>query len=109
MGSKFDFVDAELERRRASNQMRALRSVSPRGGVAVCAEGRALLNFSSNDYLGLSSHPLLRQRAAEFAERYGMGATAARLVCGSHPGFAQVEERLARLKGEARALVLNSG
>jgi 8-amino-7-oxononanoate synthase len=68
-----------------------------------------LVNFSSNDYLGLASHPLLQARAVEFVERYGTGATAARLVCGSQPGFAQVEQTLAGLKQAERALVLNSG
>lgn len=109
MQAKFDFMCAELARRQKAGQLRSLRTWAPGGGARVRAEGRALVNFSSNDYLGLASHPLVRARAVEFVEHYGAGATAARLVCGSQPGFAQVEQTLARLKQTERALVLNSG
>lgn len=109
MQAKFDFMRAELARRQKAGQLRSLRTWAPCGGVRVRAEGRTVVNFSSNDYLGLASHPLVRARAIEFVEHYGAGATAARLVCGSQPGFAQVEQTLARLKQTERALVLNSG
>ena len=109
MGSKFDFIDIELARRRQMGQLRTLRTTHPCGGTEVIVDGRRLINFSSNDYLGLASHPLLRQRAAEFAERYGAGATASRLMAGSHPGFSVVEQKLAELKQTDRALVFNSG
>ena len=109
MGSKFDFVDQELARRRQTGQLRRLRTLESRGRTEVCADGRALLNFSSNDYLGLASHPLLRSRAAEFTDRFGTGATSSRLVCGSNPGFDRVESTLAQLKQTAKALILNSG
>jgi 8-amino-7-oxononanoate synthase len=75
----------------------------------VEVEGRRLVDFSSNDYLGLASHPLVLARAAEYLRQYGAGARASRLVSGSHPGFGPVEEKLARLKGRPCALVLNSG
>ena len=109
MQAKFDFIHAELARRQQAGQMRSLRTWDPCSGARVRADGRELVNFSSNDYLGLASHPLVQARAIEFVERYGAGATAARLICGSQPGFAQVEQTLARLKQTARALVLNSG
>ncbi|MEE3258590.1 MAG: 8-amino-7-oxononanoate synthase [Candidatus Latescibacterota bacterium] len=109
MESKFDFIDAELMRRRQAGQLRQLRTLAPGGGSIVCADGHQLVNFSSNDYLGLASHPLLQARAVEFAERYGTGARASRLISGSHPGFSGVEETLAKLKQTERALVLNSG
>ena len=109
MGSKFDFIDAELKRRRQAGQLRQFRTVEPCGGSIVRADGRQLVNFSSNDYLGLASHPLLQARAVEFVERYGTGARASRLISGSHPGFLGVEETLAKLKQTERALVLNSG
>ena len=109
MQAKFDFIHAELARRQQAGQMRSLRTWEPCGRARVRAQGRELVNFSSNDYLGLVSHPLLQARAIEFVERYGTGATAARLICGSQPGFAQVEQTLAGLKQTERALVLNSG
>lgn len=109
MGSKFDFIDRELARRREAGQLRALRTLQSSGRTSIRADGRKLINCSSNDYLGLASHPLLQQRAIEFAARYGAGATASRLISGSHPGFVKVEETLAGLKQTARALVFNSG
>ena len=109
MQTKFDFMRAELARRQQAGQLRSLRTWAPGGRARVRAQGRELINFSSNDYLGLASHPLVRARAIEFVEHYGAGAGAARLVCGSQPGFAQVEQTLAKLKQTERALVLNSG
>ena len=109
MQAKFDFIHAELARRQQAGQMRSLRTWEPCSRARVRAQGRELVNFSSNDYLGLASHPLVQARTIEFVERYGAGATAARLICGSQPGFAQVEQTLARLKQTERALVLNSG
>ena len=109
MQAKFDFIHAELARRQQAGQTRSLRTWEPCGGARVRAHGRELVNFSSNDYLGLASHPLVQARAIEFVERYGTGATAARLICGSQPGFAEVEQTLAKLKQTERALVLNSG
>jgi len=75
----------------------------------VEVKGRRLVNFSSNDYLGLAAHPLLVERGHAFAQAYGAGSRASRLVCGSHPGYLKVEAKLARLKGTEAALVLNSG
>jgi 8-amino-7-oxononanoate synthase len=75
------------------------------GGTA----GPTLLNFSSNDYLGLSRHPECIRRAAQWGERWGVGATASRLVCGTLEPHARIEARLARLKSTEAALVLNSG
>ena len=109
MGSKFDFIDAELARRRDAGQLRRLRTLKPVGDSGVRSDGRVLANFSSNDYLGLASHPLLVARAVEFTERYGTGARASRLISGSHPGFEKVESTLAGLKSTERALILNSG
>lgn len=109
MTDKYAFMSAELERREREGLRRRLRPIVPESGMEVEVEGRRLVNFSSNDYLGLASHPLVIARAAEYLRQYGAGARASRLVCGSHPGFAPVEEKLARLKGRDCALVFNSG
>ncbi|MGJ8723384.1 MAG: aminotransferase class I/II-fold pyridoxal phosphate-dependent enzyme [Roseibacillus sp.] len=57
-----------------------------------------LLNFSSNDYLGLAQHPALRQAAIEATRLHGTGATASRLVCGTFSYHRELEEHLAQLK-----------
>ncbi len=69
----------------------------------------SLLNVSSNDYLGLSQHPLLKARAGAWAAAHGAGAGASRLVTGTLELHAQVEARLAALKGTEAALLFASG
>jgi len=71
--------------------------------------GRELVNVSSNDYLGLSCHPELIARSAQWGKRWGVGSSASRLVSGNIEPFAQVEEKLASGKGTETALVLVSG
>lgn len=81
----------------------------PLNGPVVRVDGRDLINFCSNDYLGLARHPLLVQRSIQYLNTYGAGATASRLICGNHEGVAAVEEKLARLKQTEAALIFNSG
>ena len=68
-----------------------------------------LLNFSGNDYLGLSTHPLLKQRAQEWTASHGTGAGASRLVTGTLALHERVEAKLAALKGTEAALLFASG
>lgn len=88
---------------------RHLRTVTPAAPGQVTADGRSLLNFSSNDYLGLSQHPLLIERAQQWAGQYGAGAQASRLVCGNLDLHEHIETRLAQLKGTEAALLFASG
>ena len=97
---------ADLDRRHVR---RALRPVRPKGAGRIRRDGRSLINFSSNDYLGLSTHPLLVERACEWTRLWGAGSTASRLVCGTLELHAEVEAKLARLKGTEAALLFNSG
>ena len=71
--------------------------------------GRALANFSSNDYLGLAAHPALREAAAKAVEKYGAGAGSARLISGSQKPHAELEVALADFKGGGAALAFSSG
>jgi len=106
---KYRFIEEELNRRRRRSHLRRLQSVTPLEGVDVRVGDRTAVNFCSNDYLGLSKHPLLIKRAIEFTKRYGAGSTASRLICGNYDCFQAVEEKLADLKGTEAALILNSG
>lgn len=78
-------------------------------GARIDAEKGPLLNFSSNDYLGLSHHPEVIRRAQDFAGEWGAGAGASRLVCGTLEIHRTAEEKLARGKGSEAALILASG
>ena len=103
-----DFEEA-LGRAQAQDRRRRLRPLQPLDGGRVRIDGRELIDLSSNDYLGLSRHPALIERAREWASRYGVGAGASRLVRGTFEIHAAVEARLAALKGTQAALLFASG
>lgn len=108
--SAFDiFLRDRLEEIEAANLRRSLRTVSGVQGAEIVCEGRRLLNFSSNDYLGLAAHPRLRDAAREALEEAGTGVGASRLVCGSHEEHERLEETLARFKRTEAALSFSSG
>ena len=90
-------------------RLRRTPVVTARHGILAERGGRTLLSFSCNDYLNLSRHPEVIKAAVAAAERYGVGAGASRLVTGNHPLYAELESRLAQLKGTAAACVFGSG
>ncbi|MFC1494851.1 8-amino-7-oxononanoate synthase [Thermodesulfobacteriota bacterium] len=106
---KIDFIENELTKREANHLLRRLKRVTPLSGVEIEVDGRRMLNFCSNDYLGLYNHPFLKERSKAFIDKYGAGSTASRLVCGNYDCFEKVENRLSELTGQKGALVFNSG
>ncbi|MBN8460583.1 MAG: 8-amino-7-oxononanoate synthase [Verrucomicrobia bacterium] len=98
-----------LSQLRADGLLRTLRPLETAPGVRVGRGGRSLLNFASNDYLGLAGHPVLAAALIEGVRRYGAGSTASRLVCGTQPPHALLEERLADAKQSGAALAFSSG
>ena len=97
---------AELD---ARNLRRRLVGTMRQDGIWVVRDGRRLMSFSCNDYLNLTRHPRVVEAAAAALRRYGVGSGASRLVTGNHPLFAELEARLARLKGTEAACVFSSG
>ncbi len=71
--------------------------------------GRKLINFSSNDYLGLANHPLLIERTIEFAERYGASASSSRSVTGNAIFHEEIEQKLAVALNKPAAIILGTG
>ncbi|ABK42560.1 8-amino-7-oxononanoate synthase [Magnetococcus marinus MC-1] len=100
---------AFCQSREAAGQWRQLHAVQPLPRGRVLRDGVELINFSSNNYMGLADHPLLKQRAMAWTEQWGTGAQASRLVCGDLEPFARIEARLVAGKGCEAALVLNAG
>jgi 8-amino-7-oxononanoate synthase len=90
-------------------KLRRAPAVTARAGIWAERDGRRLLSFSCNDYLNLSQHPEVIAAAIHATARYGVGAGASRLVTGNHPLYAELEGRLARLKGADAACVFGSG
>ncbi len=101
-------IDAFLEKQAEGGLLRCLTEVFPLGGGKMLSGGREYVNFSSNDYLGLSSHPALARAAAD-ALSSGAGSSASRLMSGSTQSHHILEDRTARFKGKPASLVFNSG
>ena len=93
----------------ARDETRRLRVVEAIDGGRVRRDGRMLIDFSSNDYLGLARHPMLIERAREWTRAAGTGARASRLLTGTSGMHLAVEARLAAFKRTERALVFASG
>jgi len=89
-------------------RLRTVIAHTPMDAMVVERDGRRLLNFSGNDYLGLARDPRLAQAAARGAG-LGVGAAASRLVCGTFPVHERLEQALCALKGTEAALVMGSG
>ena len=104
-----DLLAGELQRLTDANLRRSLRVIDRSECVLLTISGREIVNFSSNDYLGLASHPALAEAMAEGARRWGTGATASRLICGTTAEHAALEEELAAAKGTEAALVFSTG
>ncbi len=108
MRSLDDFAGEKLDALERKN-LRRSPAVTTRDGIWAERDGRRLLSFSCNDYLNLGRHPEVIAAAIEATGRYGVGAGASRLVTGNHPLYAELEGRLARLKGTDAACVFGSG
>src|ERR1700730_1848658 len=109
MRSLDDFARPTLAALETQTLRRMLADTARLDGVWVERNGRRLLSFSCNDYLNLSQHPAITTDAIAATERYGVGAGASRLVTGNHPLFAELEARLAGLKGTEAVCVFGSG
>lgn len=99
----------ELEDLKAKNLYRKFRVLEDPRGTRATFEGRDLLLFCSNDYLGLSRHPRVIKAAQKALKQYGVGAGAARLISGTTDAHRSLEKKIAQFKGKERALVFGSG
>jgi len=98
-----------LDELAASGLRRRLRSLDSVNGAVVRIDGRDVVNWCSNDYLGLSAHPALAEAAARAAAEWGIGARASRLLSGTTRWHAELEQSLASWFGADAALVYPSG
>ena len=102
-------IAQELERLRAEGLYNRIRTIeSPMGGH-VRIEGRDLLNFCANNYLGLANHPRIRAAAARGIEEFGVGPGAVRSIAGTTLLHVRLEERLATFKNAEACVTFQSG
>ncbi len=103
------FAADKLDRAARRGLRRELRPMHRRNAVRIVSDGRELLSFCCNDYLGLTHDPRLAEAAAEALATYGAGAGASRLVTGNHPLYDRLEERLAGIKETEACCIFGSG
>ncbi len=109
MADKLDFIVEELERLKAEHLFINIRTIeSPADGWMV-VDGKRVLNFCTNNYLGLANHPRLKEAAKQAVDEWGVGPAAVRTIAGTTRLHLELERRLAAFKGVEDALFVQSG
>jgi len=103
------FVDAALDELRQQGLFRPLRVLDGEQAARASVDGRSVVNLSSNNYLGLTTHPLLRERALEAVRLLGVGTGSVRPIAGTMGLHMELERRLAAFKHTEAAVVFQSG
>ncbi|MGE0199978.1 MAG: glycine C-acetyltransferase [Candidatus Melainabacteria bacterium] len=106
---RLDFLHDDLQALKDAHLYQELVTFSGMQGPEITIDGKTVLNFSANNYLGLTNHPALMQAAREAIDQYGVGAGAVRTIIGTMDLHAQLEEKLARFKHVEAVLTLQSG
>ena len=109
MAGGFASLGADLAARAAAGLYRGRRLLDGPQATTVRVDGRELLAFCSNDYLGLANEPRVIEALAAGAARYGAGSGASHLVSGHSRAHHELEEALAQFTGRPRALLFSSG
>lgn len=109
MTSLGSHLAAALDRLGARHERRRLMATEIIAPSRLSRSGKSLLDFASNDYLGLARHPLLSERSAKWGARFGSGSGASRLVTGTSEACLELEARVAKFKGTEAALLFASG
>jgi len=105
----YDELETELANLAEQGLQRSRRTLDTPCGVDCVVDGRAMLSFCSNDYLGLAANPALIEAARDAATRWGVGSGASHLVSGHLAPHELLEQRLAEFVGSARALYFSTG
>jgi glycine C-acetyltransferase len=109
MGDKFDFIREEVNRLQEEKLFISLRRMdSPADGWMV-VDGKKVLNFCTNNYLGLANHPRMKEAAKKAIDTWGVGPAAVRSIAGTQALHLELERRLAQFKGVEDALYVQSG
>jgi len=103
------FINEDLSGLRKKNLIRELELIESPAGASLQIEGKRFLNFSSNNYLGLADHPMVKKAASQAALKWGTGSGASRLISGGLKIHHDLEKKIARFKKEESALLFSSG
>ena len=103
------FLGHELDSLREQKLFRHLRILEDEQRAHTTFDHKSVVNLSSNNYLGLTTHPKLRQRALEAVERYGVGTGSVRTIAGTMDIHMELEQKLAEFKKVEKVVVFQSG
>ena len=109
MFNEYSWLDKSLETIHRANWYRSVKEISGLPGAVIELAGRRVINFASNDYLGLAGDPRLRDAAIAATKNYGTGSTGSRLLSGHRKLHRELEKAIASLKQTEDALVFSSG
>lgn len=107
--SKLDWLNQEIEGLKEQGLYNRIRTIGSAQGAWLTVDGKQVLNFCSNNYLGLANHPKLVEAARQAMETYGVGPAAVRSIAGTTDLHIQLEQRLAKFKGAEEVITFQSG
>ncbi|MBN1135373.1 MAG: glycine C-acetyltransferase [Anaerolineae bacterium] len=109
MPDKFDFIRQDVAALKEAGLFINLRVMGSPADAWMVVDGKKVLNFCTNNYLGLANHPKMKEAASKAIERWGVGPAAVRSIAGTQALHIQLEKRLAEFKGVEDALYVQSG
>ncbi len=109
MEAKLQWIEKELQGLKDAGLYNRIRTLSSPQGAWLVVDGKRVLNFCSNNYLGLANHPRMLKAAREAMEKYGVGPAAVRSIAGTTELHVELERRLAAFKGVESAITFQSG
>jgi glycine C-acetyltransferase len=107
--SKLDWLNQEIDALKEQGLYNRIRTIGSAQGAWLTVDGRNVLNFCSNNYLGLANHPKIVEAAKEATNKYGVGPAAVRSIAGTMDLHVQLEQRLAKFKGAEDVITFQSG
>jgi len=107
--NRFDWMRKEISNLKSKGLFTNIRTLSSPQGAWLTVDGKEVLNFCSNNYLGFANHPRLVEAAKNAIDTYGVGPAAVRTIAGTMDLHNQLEERIARFKGAEAAITFQSG
>ena len=109
MGNPLSYLHDQLEQWRAEGTYQRLRVLESASAAESRFDGKQVVNLASNNYLGLTTHPKLREAAIEAVRKYGVGSGSVRTISGTMSLHMELEERIARFKNVEACVVFQSG
>jgi glycine C-acetyltransferase len=107
--SKLDWLNQEIDGLKEQGLYNRIRTIGSAQGAWLTVDGKNVLNFCSNNYLGLANHPRVVEAAQEATKKYGVGPAAVRSIAGTMDLHVQLEQRLAKFKGAEDVITFQSG